>query len=115
MAPTRAESLAADPLHRGRWQAVLARAVADLTELAELSLPLLQPAACWWPGSRLPLDAELARAERAVGTARAAAWPAASDVAVPGLEDHVLAVVEKVAATPPEFPRDPAARRRRPL
>jgi hypothetical protein len=36
-------------------------------------------------------------------------------VAVTGLEDHVLAVIEKVAATPPEFPRDPAARRRRPL
>jgi hypothetical protein len=37
------------------------------------------------------------------------------DVTVPGLEDHVLAVVEKVAETPREFPRDPAARRRRPL
>ena len=36
-------------------------------------------------------------------------------VDVPGLEDHVLAIVEKVAVTPPEFPRDPAARRRRPL
>jgi hypothetical protein len=36
-------------------------------------------------------------------------------VTVPGLEDHLLAVVEKVAETPGEFPRDPAARRRRPL
>jgi hypothetical protein len=36
-------------------------------------------------------------------------------VTVPGLQDHALAVIEKVAATPPQYPRDPAARRRRPL
>jgi uncharacterized protein YcfJ len=36
-------------------------------------------------------------------------------VRVPGLEDHVLAVFEKTAPTPREYPRDPAARRRRPL
>jgi hypothetical protein len=36
-------------------------------------------------------------------------------VAVPGLEDHCLVVVEKTGQTPPQFPRDPAARRRRPL
>jgi 16S rRNA (guanine527-N7)-methyltransferase len=114
VAPIRAESLAADPLHRGRWQAVLARAVADLTELAELSLPLLQPGGLLVAWKSLPLDAELARAERAVPRigGRLAGW---EHVTVPGLEDHVLAVVEKVAATPPEFPRDPAARRRRPL
>jgi hypothetical protein len=36
-------------------------------------------------------------------------------VTVPGLEDHVLLVIEKVDRTPAEFPRDPAARRSRPL
>jgi 16S rRNA (guanine527-N7)-methyltransferase len=35
VAATRAETLAANTAYRGRWQAVLARAVADLTELAE--------------------------------------------------------------------------------
>ncbi len=114
VAPTRAESLAANPRHRGRWQAVVARAVADLTELAELSLPLIRAGGVLVAWKRWPLDAELARAERAVRQlgGNLAGY---EHVAVPGLEDHVLVVVDKVAATPPEFPRDPAARRRRPL
>ncbi|MGD0019631.1 MAG: 16S rRNA (guanine(527)-N(7))-methyltransferase RsmG [Candidatus Limnocylindrales bacterium] len=114
VAGTRAESIAADPRHRGHWQAVVSRAVADLTELSELALPLLRGGGVLVAWKRRPLDEELSRAARAVRQlgGRVVACEA---VALPGLEDHVLAVVEKVAATPPEFPRDPAARRRRPL
>ena len=114
VAAARAEELAADPRHRGRWPAVVSRAVADLTELSELGLPLLAAGGLLVAWKRRPLDEELSRAQRAVRQlgGRVVACEA---VAVPGLEDHVLAVVEKVAATPPEFPRDPAARRRRPL
>ena len=60
------------------------------------------------------MDEELARAERALRGLRGRVVDVES-VAVAGLEDHVLAVVEKVAETPPQYPRDPAARRRRPL
>jgi 16S rRNA (guanine527-N7)-methyltransferase len=114
VAATRAETLAANTAYRGRWQAVLARAVADLTELAEISLPLLRAGGLLVAWKRLPMDAELARAARAVRQlgGRLAGY---ERVDVPGLDDHVLAVVEKVGVTPPEFPRDPAARRRRPL
>jgi 16S rRNA (guanine527-N7)-methyltransferase len=114
VAATRAESLAADPRHRGRWQAVVSRAVTDLTELAELALPLLATGGLLVAWKRRPLDDELSHADGAVGYlgGRVAACEA---VTVPGLEDHVLAVVEKIAPTPLEFPRDPAARRRRPL
>ncbi len=114
VAPTRAEDLAMNPRHRGRWQAVLARAVADLTELAELSLPLMRAGGLLVAWKRLPLDGELARAEHAVpqlGGRLVGCEP----VSAPGLDDHVLAIIEKVGATPPEFPRNPAARRRRPL
>jgi len=111
---TRAERLAADPAHRGRWGAVLARAVADLTDLAELALPLLRAGGLLVAWKRRPIDEEVARAARAVRQmgGRVAGLEV---VTVPGLEDHLLAVVEKVAETPREFPRDPAARRRRPL
>ena len=114
VAAARAESIAAEPRHRGRWPAVVSRAVADLTELSELALPLLAAGGLLVAWKRRPLDEELARAQRAVRQlgGRVVACEA---VTVPGLEDHVLAVVEKVGATPPEFPRDPAARRRRPL
>ncbi len=41
-AAVRAEALAADSRHRGRWPAVTARAVAGLGELVELAFPLLR-------------------------------------------------------------------------
>jgi 16S rRNA (guanine527-N7)-methyltransferase len=110
----RAEILAADPDHRGRWGAVVARAVADLADLAEVSLPLLRVGGILVVWKRCPLDDEIAAAEPALRQLRGR-LVAVEDVTVPGLEDHVLAVVEKVAETPREFPRDPAARRRRPL
>jgi 16S rRNA (guanine527-N7)-methyltransferase len=114
VAAVRAESLGADPGHRGRWQAVVARAVADLAELAEIALPLLRSGGLLVAWKRRPLDDELSRAERALGQlgGRVAAF---ESVAVADLEDHVLVVVEKTGETPNEFPRDPAARRRRPL
>ena len=114
VASARAESVAADPDHRGRWGAVVARAVADLTDLAELSLPLLRTGGLLVAWKRRPFDEELARAERALRQLGGRVAEVAG-VAVPGLEDHVLAVIEKVAETPSEFPRDPAVRRRRPL
>jgi 16S rRNA (guanine527-N7)-methyltransferase len=110
----RAEDLAADPAHRGRWGAVVARAVADLTDLAELSLPLLRPGGLLVAWKRRPIDEEVARAARAVRQLGGRVVDLEA-VTVPGLEDHLLAVIEKVAETPREFPRDPAARRRRPL
>ncbi len=114
VAAVRAETVARDPAHRARWQAVVARGVADLTDLAELSLPLLRIGGLLVAWKRRPIDEELTRAERAL-RGLLGRLVEVQTVAVTGLEDHVLAVIEKVAATPPEFPRDPAARRRRPL
>ena len=114
IAATRAETLAADPRHRGRWQAVTARAVAEMSELVELAMPLLCVGGLLVAWKRSPAEEELARADGAIRQLRGR-LVRLEPVAVPGLEDHVLAVVEKVAETPREYPRDPAARRRRPL
>ena len=114
VAATRAETLAADPRHRGYWQAVVARAVADMSELAELTLPLLQIGGLLVAWKRQPINDELARADSAIHQLRGRLIRL-QPVVVPGLEDHVLVVVEKLAETPREFPRDTAARRRRPL
>ena len=114
VAATRAETLAADPRHRGRWPVVVARAVTDGAELVELALPLLRPGGWLVAWKRQPIDEELARTDQAarqIGGRVAHVEP----VPIPGLEDHVLAVVEKTGETPRAFPRDPAARKRRPL
>jgi 16S rRNA (guanine527-N7)-methyltransferase len=114
VANARAETVARSPDHRGRWGAVVARAVADLPDLAELSLPLLRLGGLLVAWKRRPIDVELARAEGALLRLGGRVL-AIEAVALPGLEDHVLAVVEKTGETPPEFPRDPTARRRQPL
>jgi 16S rRNA (guanine527-N7)-methyltransferase len=88
--------------------------VCDLTELAELSLPLLEIGGALVAWKKLTPDGELEDAERALPSL-GGRLNAREPVTVPGLEDHVLLVVEKVAYTPAEFPRDPATRRNRPL
>ncbi len=111
----RAEQLAALPDQRESWDAVTARAVGSLAEVAELGLPLLRV------GGRLlawkrddgsgALRRELADAApliRAAGGSR-------PDVAVVRLRDlpgHRLVTIRKVARTPGRFPRPPAERRR---
>jgi len=111
VASDRAETLARDPAQRDRWQAVVARAVAGLPELSELALPLLREGGLLVAWKRRPLEAELAEAERWLGPL-GGRIAGCEQQAIPGLEDHVLVLVEKIAATPARYPREPAARRR---
>lgn len=110
----RAEDLAHDPEHRERWHLVTARALASTRELVELALPLLRV------GGRLvawkrddgngALARELADAAAAIeicGGAR----PEVHRVAVAGLEDHRLVIIDKRHRSPSNVPRSPAERR----
>jgi 16S rRNA (guanine527-N7)-methyltransferase len=85
-----------------------------MSELVELALPLLTVGGLLVAWKRRPAEEELARAESAISQLRGRLIRL-EPVTVPGLEDHVLAVVQKIGETPPQFPRDPAVRRRRPL
>ncbi len=109
----RAEDLARDPDHRGRWPAITARAVASLAELVELSLPLLAPRGILVAWKRGDLVAEVAAAQRAIealgGGTLTSVVPHVS-----GLEDHRLIVVTARGRVPPGYPRDPGSRKRRP-
>lgn len=112
-AAVRAEALAEDARHRGRWPAVTARAVAGLADLVEFAFPLLAPGGVLVAWKRGDLDEELAAAERAIralGGGRLDVHP----VRVPGLEDHRLVVATSAGRVPATYPRDPAARKRRP-
>jgi 16S rRNA (guanine527-N7)-methyltransferase len=110
----RAEALAADPSEREAWPAITARAVASTAELVELAFPLLEPGGVLVAWKRGDVDAELdaaARAMDALGGGRLAVRP----VVVPGLAGHKLLVATRGRApVPAAYPRDPAARRRRP-
>ena len=112
-APVRAEALAADGRHRGRWPGVTVRAVASLPDLVELAFPLLEPGGCLVAWKRGDLDAELAAAERAI-EALGGGSIEVRPVAVDGLDGHRLVVATSRGRVPPGYPRDPAARKRRP-
>ena len=108
----------AETLPRGRWDVVVARAVGSLAELAELGLPLLVTGGRILAWKRGDLAAELAAATRAAADLGGAppifrSHPTALASAA-GIEGHGIVVIRKVRPTPPGFPRDPAARRRRP-
>jgi 16S rRNA (guanine527-N7)-methyltransferase len=112
-AAVRAEALASDARHRGRWPAVTARAVAGLGELIELAFPLLAPGGALVAWKRGAIGPELAagrRAAEALGGGSIESF----DVQVPGLEGHRLVVARVHGKVPPSFPREPGVRRRRP-
>ena len=112
-AAVRAEALATDPRHRGRWPAVTARAVASLADLVELAFPLLAPGGCLVAWKRGDLEAELEAADRAV-VALGGGSLEVRPVAVPGLDGHRLVIATAAGGSPAAYPRDPATRKRRP-
>jgi 16S rRNA (guanine527-N7)-methyltransferase len=108
-AAVRAEALATDARHRGRWPAVTARAVAGLAELVELAFP----GGCliaWKRGDIAPEMAATDRAIAALGGGSVAVRP----VAVAGLDGHHLVIATARGRVPSAYPRDPGVRRRRP-
>lgn len=112
-APVRAEALAGDRRHRGRWPGVTARAVAGLADLIELAFPLLVPDGCLVAWKRGDLTAELAAAERAMNALGGGSIEV-RPVVVPGLEGHCLVIATARGNVPAAYPRDPAVRGRRP-
>ncbi len=113
VAPVRAEALAADRRHRGRWPAVTARAVASQADLVELSFPLLTRDGVLVAWKRGDLGAELAAAQHAIH-ALGGGTLEVRPVTVPGLLDHRLVIITSSGDAPADYPRDPTARKRRP-
>jgi 16S rRNA (guanine527-N7)-methyltransferase len=114
---SRGEELAADPDERERWPAVTARAVASLAELVELAFPLLRLGGwlvAWKRGEVAhELGDELHVAERAAEALGGGTFDV-EDAGVSALPGHRLVFIQKDRPTGAEWPRDPAARRRRP-
>jgi 16S rRNA (guanine527-N7)-methyltransferase len=108
----RAETLAHEEALRGRFDLVLARAVAALPELLELTLPFARPGGrvVTVKGSRV--EAEVAAAAGAAATLGGRIFT--MQLRVEGPDQSIVAVV-KTGETPPEYPRAPGVPHKRPL
>jgi 16S rRNA (guanine527-N7)-methyltransferase len=111
----RAEELGQDPAHRETYDWSVARAVAKLSVLAEYLLPLTKIG-----GTMLAQKGESgpAEAQSAEGAFKMLGGKLRQIVPVhlPGVaDDRYLVLVEKVAATPPKYPRKPGTPARQPL
>ena len=110
----RAEEVAREAEERGTAAIVTARAVGPLADLVELAMPLLSPGGTLVAWKRGAIGEELAAAARATRVLGASDPEVAPVEAIEELRGHLLVTVRKIGPTPPGFPREPTARRRRP-
>jgi len=111
----RAEEAGRLPAYRERLDAVISRAVAPLSVLAELCLPFVRLGGHMIGYKKGDIGAEIERSHRALralggGTPRLHAVP---EEVLPG--QRCLVVVEKISATPETYPRRPGVPARRSL
>jgi 16S rRNA (guanine527-N7)-methyltransferase len=111
----RAEDLGQNPRHREKYDWAVARAVANLNVLSEYLIPLAKVggAVLAQKGESGPAEAQSAEeAMKLLGGKLKQLIP----VHLPGVaDDRYLVVVEKVAATPPKYPRKPGIPMKQPL
>lgn len=112
--PRRAEEFAHDPGARELYDVAVARAVARMAPLLELTLPFAKiggvVALLKGPGVQREMHAS-DRARSILGGGRASQMR----VTLAGGEERRIVVVSKVKATPSEYPRRPGVARRSPL
>jgi 16S rRNA (guanine527-N7)-methyltransferase len=111
----RAETLGQLPEHRETYDWAIARAVARLRVLSEYLLPLIRIGGTMLAqkGERGP--AEIPPAENAM-TLLGGHFRRMIPITLPGVaEERYLILVDKIAATPPKYPRKPGIPAKRPL
>jgi len=111
----RAEEVGQDQMHREGYDVVVARAVADLAELAEYCLPLARRQGIVVAQKGGNVQAEVVEAEWAISVLGGSV-ERVLHVEVPGTAlPRSLVVLRKVALTPPQYPRRTGVPGRHPL
>ena len=111
----RAEDLGQDPQNREKFDWAVARAVANLNVLSEYLIPLVKVGGAMLAQKGESGPAEAQSAEGAM-TLLGGKLKQLIPVNLPGVaDDRYLVVVDKVAATPPKYPRKPGVPGKQPL
>ena len=111
----RAEEIGHHPAHREQYDLALARALAEMAALAELTLPLVRSGGLVIAYKGEDPAAEVAAAHRAI-LAMGGQVREIQPLSIPGLDEaRHLVVLEKVTSTPAKYPRRPGMPAKRPL
>jgi 16S rRNA (guanine527-N7)-methyltransferase len=111
---SRAEAVGRDPAQRERYDVAVARAVAELRVLAEYCLPLCRVGGRFLAPKGARIEDELQAALPAIGQL-GGQLVGVEPVDLPEVEPRTLVVIEKIAPTPPHYPRAPGIPAKRPL
>jgi 16S rRNA (guanine527-N7)-methyltransferase len=110
----RAEAAGRDPAQRERYHVAVARAVAELRVLAEYCLPLCRMGGRFLAPKGARMEDELQAALPAI-VQLGGRLVAIEPVELPEVEPRTLVIIEKIAPTPPQYPRAPGVPAKRPL
>jgi 16S rRNA (guanine527-N7)-methyltransferase len=111
----RAEEFAQSPVFRETFDASVARALAYMAVLAELTLPFCRIGGRLVAQKKGDLGEEIALSASAIAILGGGP-PVIRQVILPGLIDNrCLVVVDKISATPPQYPRHVGIPAKRPL
>ncbi|MGH2543068.1 MAG: 16S rRNA (guanine(527)-N(7))-methyltransferase RsmG [Ardenticatenaceae bacterium] len=111
----RAETLSHEPEMREAFDVVTARAVAAMNTLAELMLPFCRIGGVAIAQKGHDLDEELRQAERAISIL-GGIIKEVKQISIEGQRGpRALVIVEKIRATPDQYPRRPGMPAKRPL
>ena len=110
----RAEELAHDARYRERFDAVLARGVARLAALAELTLPFCTVGGVFVAMKKREDHGEVGESDAALRIL-GGRMSKVIGIDLPGLTDRALVVIDKVKSTPDKYPRRSGIPQKRPL
>jgi len=113
--PRRAETVAHQPEYRERFDLVVSRAVAPLPTLVELTLPLATIGGAVIAPKKGAIDPEVNQADRAISLLGGRLRAEKSVNLDEFTDTRRLIVIDKVAATPSQYPRRPGIPAKRPL
>ena len=115
VASERAERLGQDPAYRETFDVVLARALAPLPVLAELTLPLCRRGGLVVGYKSPGVEGEVAEAQRAIKLLGGAPPQIVEVPAAVTGDPRVLVTIEKRGPTPRKYPRRPGLPAKQPL
>ena len=111
----RAEEVARLTQYREKFDIVLARGVAPLPTLVELTLPFCTVGGSFIAQKKGAVDLEISQAARAIGLLGGKLREVKKVELTEFTDERRLVVIDKISASPPKYPRRPGVPARRPL